>query len=213
MSLCDGSASRKKLLPPFGAFVLLGAFLLGGCGLPRESSSPPPEEPTPLVAVPVRSGISIPGKTREEHHTVALRPMHPPTPTLEPIRGMGTGKPFSSKDIPGRELSLQELALGINHPPREGKRDLFTSRDLGVLGEVADSVQDFRHSLEDSALEGGSKTLNALPFVYAEPDQAKVDYSGGAVTIGISVPVERLRIGKPLAPEATPSPSELSKKP
>ncbi len=217
MRVFHSVAPRKKLFPLFGAFMLLGALLLGGCGLPKNSTSPHPEEESPLVAVPVHPTTSIPcipGKMRDEDHpTAVLRPLSPPTPTLEPIRGMGTGNPFSSTDIPGKELSLQELALEVNRPTLNKKKDLFTSRDLGVLGEVADSVQDFRHSLEDSALEGGNKALNALPFVYAEPDQARVDYSGGTVTIGISVPVERLRIGKPLTPEATSTPAQPQKKP
>ncbi len=214
MRVFDCFASRKRLLTLPGVFLLLGALLFGGCTAPQHEPSSHSEEQVSLVAVPVRPATSIPGKIREaDYHEAVLRPLHPPTPTLEPVRGVGTGSPFSSADIPGSTLSLQELALGINHPSREKKKDLFSSRDLGVLGEVADSVQDFRHSLEDSALDGGSKAINALPFVYAEPDQATVDYSGGTVTIGISVPVERLRIGKPLAPEATPAPPQPQKKP
>jgi len=122
---------------------------------------------------------------------------------------MGTGQAFSAGDIPEKDLSLSELASALNKPaPKE--KNILTSRDLGVLGEVADSVQDFRNSLEESTLKGGSKALNALPFVYAEPDEAKVDYSGGTFSIGISIPTERLRIGKPLDPELPKSKDSAS---
>jgi len=214
MRLFGGFSFRKSSLTPFGISALLGILLLGGCGFQKkETPGPERDEPSSLVAVPVHPETSIPGKVKAPSGKV-LRPLAPPTPTIEPIRGMGTGSPFSSRDIPGGNPSLQELARGLNHPVFPKEKTLFTSRDLGILGEMADSVQDFRDSLEDSALEGGSKTLNALPFVYAEPDEATVDYSGGTLTIGISVPVERFRIGKPLAPEVPKqSPSPPPEKP
>ncbi len=197
MGLFSHSHSEKCLFILFPEVLLLGSLFLGGC-TPRHEEPPLREKP-PLVAVPVYPHVTIPGKTREFRPQI-LRPLNPPTPTLEPIPGMGSGKPFSARDIPGKDLGLSELASALNRPaPKE--KNILTSRDLGVLGDMADSVQDFRDSLEESTLQKGSQALNALPFVYAEPDEAKVDYSGGTFSIGISVPVERLRIGKPLDPE------------
>ena len=206
MGLFSHSPSDKCLFILFPEVLLLGSLFLGGC-TPRHEEPPLREKP-PLVAVPVYPHVTIPGKTRELRPQT-LRPLNPPTPTLEPIPGMGSGKPFSTRDIPGRDLSLPELASTLNGPaPKE--KNILTSRDLGVFGEVADSVQDFRDSLEESTLQEGSKALNALPFVYAEPDEAKVDYSGGTFSIGISIPVERLRIGTPLDPESPESKNEAS---
>ncbi|HPJ27182.1 MAG TPA: hypothetical protein PLA80_13640 [Synergistaceae bacterium] len=211
MRLLSSITMKKNTLLLCAACLFWGTLLSGGCGLRKETpSSSAPKTFSSVVAVPVRPKTVIPGKSRDGK-IPGLRPLSPPTPTLAPIPGVGGGKAFSHGDIPGKDLSLQELALVMNHPAPKKKKDILSSRDLGMLGEIADSVQDFRDSLEESTLREGSKALNALPLVYAEPDKATVDYSGGTFSIGISIPVERLRIGKPLDPESKDTPASQKK--
>lgn len=116
-----------------------------------------------------------------------------PHEALPDLHGLSVGTGDVLVEVPRTGVDSERLAEEFSVSNEE--QSLVWPKTSGKLKDIEEQVKDIKAQIEEVTLDTVSRTLNALPFVSAEPEEAEWHISGGEVRLEITIPAEDIKIG------------------
>ena len=178
-------------MKPRPLFVLL--ILALACGVLLALSlrmSPQRKSPPVLPQEPEPSALTAPENPHGGSGSISR-------PQLPDMTGLAVGTGHVGVDLPSHEDGVARMSQELETPAGDSRAEVSWPRTSGKVRELEEQLRDIRDDVNDATLEAVSRTLNALPFVSAEPEEAEWHVSGGRIELEIRIPAEDIKIGNP----------------
>lgn len=119
---------------------------------------------------------------------------HSPLPDMS---GLAVGSGRAGVDLPVDDDGTARMKQELADPSGDSVDGVSWPRTSGKVRELEEQLREIRDDVNEVTLEAVSKTLNALPFVSADPEEAEWHLSGGRIELEIRIPAEDIKIGNP----------------
>jgi hypothetical protein len=114
---------------------------------------------------------------------------------LPPLQGFSAGTGEVRVEIPESTMDIGALGKSFSDVDPDEDKGLVWPETSGKFKKIEDQVREIQEEVDEVTLDTVSRTLNLLPFVSAEPEEAEWHISGGKIELEIKIPVEDIKIG------------------